>query len=117
MLVASHTSDLAAAAACGLRTCYVSRLLEYGPGVVVEEPPAKGRFDLNGRGSARVVAPCGLLSLVPQGILGAPMLSWTMTNIHRENHGGLCCVAMYLVEHATLVGRAGRDPRRPPNVK
>jgi 2-haloacid dehalogenase len=46
MLVASHTSDLAAAAACGLRTCYVSRPLEYGPGVVVEEPPAKGRFDL-----------------------------------------------------------------------
>jgi 2-haloacid dehalogenase len=46
MLVASHPSDLAAAAACGLRTCYVSRPLEYGPGVVVEEPPAKGRFDL-----------------------------------------------------------------------
>jgi hypothetical protein len=46
MLVASNPSDLAAAAACGLRTCYVSRPLEYGPGVVVEEPLAKGRFDL-----------------------------------------------------------------------
>src|SRR5271167_1726398 len=46
MLVASHPSDLAAAAACGLKTCYVSRPLEYGPGVVVEEPPAKERFDL-----------------------------------------------------------------------
>jgi 2-haloacid dehalogenase len=33
MLVASHPSDLAAAAACGLRTCYVSRPLEYGPDV------------------------------------------------------------------------------------
>jgi FMN phosphatase YigB (HAD superfamily) len=58
MLVASHPSDLAAAAACGVRTCYVSRPLEYGPdvaercvrlqslGVVVEESPAKGRVDL-----------------------------------------------------------------------
>jgi 2-haloacid dehalogenase len=58
MLVASHPSDLAAAAACGQRTCYVSRPLEYGPGVaercvrlqslgvVVEEPPAKERVDL-----------------------------------------------------------------------
>jgi 2-haloacid dehalogenase len=33
MLVASHPSDLAAAAAYGLRTCYVSRPLEYGPDV------------------------------------------------------------------------------------
>jgi 2-haloacid dehalogenase len=46
MLVASHPSDLAAAAAYGLRTCYVSRPLEYGPGIVVEETPADGRFDL-----------------------------------------------------------------------
>ena len=46
MLVACHPSDLDAAAACGLRTCYVSRPLEYGPGVVVEAPPEKGRFTL-----------------------------------------------------------------------
>jgi 2-haloacid dehalogenase len=46
MLVACHPSDLDAAAGCGLRTCYISRPLEYGAGVVVEEPPAPGRFDL-----------------------------------------------------------------------
>jgi 2-haloacid dehalogenase len=46
MLVACHVSDLDAAARCGLRTCYVSRPLEYGPGRVVEKPPAAGRFDV-----------------------------------------------------------------------
>lgn len=46
MLVASHPSDLDGAAKCGLRTCYVSRPLEYGPGRIVEELPAAGRFDL-----------------------------------------------------------------------
>jgi len=46
MLVASHPSDLEAAAQCGLRTCYVSRPLEYGPGRVVEVTPAVGHFDL-----------------------------------------------------------------------
>jgi 2-haloacid dehalogenase len=46
MLVASHPSDLQAAAAHGLRTCYVSRPLEYGAGVVVEQPPAEGDVDL-----------------------------------------------------------------------
>ena len=46
MLVACHPSDLEAAAACGLRTCYVSRPLEYGPGRVVEPTPVKDRFDL-----------------------------------------------------------------------
>jgi len=44
--VASHPSDLESAAACGLRTCFVSRPLEYGAGVVVEQPPAEGDFDL-----------------------------------------------------------------------
>jgi 2-haloacid dehalogenase len=48
MLVACHASDLDAAAGCGLRTCYVSRPLEYGPGRAVEEPP-DGRFDLKVR--------------------------------------------------------------------
>ena len=46
MFVASHPSDLEAAAACGLRTCYVSRPLEYGAGVVVERTPADGDFDM-----------------------------------------------------------------------
>jgi 2-haloacid dehalogenase len=46
MLVAAHPSDLAAAAACGLRTCFVSRPLEYGAGVVVEQPPTEADVDL-----------------------------------------------------------------------
>jgi 2-haloacid dehalogenase len=46
MLVACHPSDLDAAAECGLRTCYVSRPLEYGPGRVVEATPAVGHFGL-----------------------------------------------------------------------
>ena len=46
LFVASHPSDLEAAAGCGLRTCYVSRPLEYGAGVVAEQPPAEGDFDL-----------------------------------------------------------------------
>ncbi|MCP3728079.1 haloacid dehalogenase type II [Paraburkholderia sp. CNPSo 3272] len=46
MLVASHPSDLDAAAKCGLRTCYVSRPLEYGAGRVVEAIPKPGHFDL-----------------------------------------------------------------------
>jgi 2-haloacid dehalogenase len=45
LFVASHPSDLEAAAACGLRTCFVSRPLEYG-GVVVEQPPAEGDVDV-----------------------------------------------------------------------
>jgi 2-haloacid dehalogenase len=46
MLVASHPSDLDAAAACGLRTCYVSRPMEYGAGQVIEPTPTAGHFDL-----------------------------------------------------------------------
>ncbi|MGF6261030.1 haloacid dehalogenase type II [Paraburkholderia youngii] len=46
MLVASHPSDLDAAAKCGLRTCYVSRPLEYGAGRVFEAIPEPARFDL-----------------------------------------------------------------------
>ena len=46
LFVASHPSDLQAAAACGLLTCFVSRPLEYGDGVVVEQPPAEGDFDV-----------------------------------------------------------------------
>lgn len=45
MMVAAHPSDLRAAAACGLRTAYVPRPLEHGPG---GEAPAcrEGEFDV-----------------------------------------------------------------------
>ncbi len=38
MMVAAHPDDLAAAAACGLRTAYVRRPLEWGPGRPEPEP-------------------------------------------------------------------------------
>jgi 2-haloacid dehalogenase len=46
LFVASHPSDLKSAAGCGLKTCYVSRPLEYGEGVVVEQAPSEGDFDV-----------------------------------------------------------------------
>jgi 2-haloacid dehalogenase len=39
-LVAAHPSDLMAAAACGLRTAFVPRPLEYGPDHVPDQGPA-----------------------------------------------------------------------------
>jgi 2-haloacid dehalogenase len=45
MMVAAHPSDLRAAAACGLRTAYVDRPLEWGPGGPRETWRA-GEFDL-----------------------------------------------------------------------
>lgn len=45
MLVAAHPSDLRAAAACGLRTAYVARPLERGPGGTMERW-TPGEFDL-----------------------------------------------------------------------
>jgi 2-haloacid dehalogenase len=45
MMVAAHPSDLRAAAACGLRTAYVPRPLERGPGGPME-PWTEGEFDL-----------------------------------------------------------------------
>jgi 2-haloacid dehalogenase len=45
MMVAAHPSDLCAAAACGLRTAYVARPLERGPGGPMEAW-AEGEFDL-----------------------------------------------------------------------
>ena len=44
-LVAAHPSDLRAAAACGLRTAYVPRPLERGPGGDMQ-PSVAGEFDL-----------------------------------------------------------------------
>jgi len=46
LFVASHPSDLESAASCGLKTCHVSRPLEYGEGVVVEPEPTEGDFDV-----------------------------------------------------------------------
>ena len=45
MMVAAHPSDLRAAAACGLRTAYVPRPLEHGPGGWMEASTA-GEFDV-----------------------------------------------------------------------
>ena len=45
MMVAAHPSDLRAAAACGLRTAFVARPLERGPGGPME-PWREGEFDL-----------------------------------------------------------------------
>ena len=44
-MVAAHPSDLRAAAACGLRTAYVMRPLERGPGGPME-PWTEGEFDI-----------------------------------------------------------------------
>jgi 2-haloacid dehalogenase len=38
MMVAAHSSDLAAAAKCGLRTAHTARVNEYGPNTGEEEP-------------------------------------------------------------------------------
>ena len=43
-MVAAHESDLAAARACGLRTCFVPRPLEHGAGAVMPAP--LGGWDL-----------------------------------------------------------------------
>jgi len=45
LMVAAHPSDLRAAAACGLKTAYVPRPLERGPGGAME-PWTPGEFDL-----------------------------------------------------------------------
>jgi 2-haloacid dehalogenase len=39
MMVAAHNDDLAAAAACGLRTAFVARPLEHGPGQTTDLEP------------------------------------------------------------------------------
>jgi 2-haloacid dehalogenase len=44
MMVAAHSGDLAAAAACGLRTAHVTRIDEYGPGTGEDKPKVKVDF-------------------------------------------------------------------------
>jgi 2-haloacid dehalogenase len=46
LMVAAHPSDLAAAARCGLRTAYVPRPLEHGPGHGVSAPEPAQPFDV-----------------------------------------------------------------------
>jgi 2-haloacid dehalogenase len=41
MMVAAHSNDLAAAAACGLRTAHIARPNEYGPNTGEREPTVK----------------------------------------------------------------------------
>jgi len=47
MLVAAHSDDLAAAQACGLRTAFVARPLEWGPGAASETVPARVDFSVD----------------------------------------------------------------------
>jgi 2-haloacid dehalogenase len=46
MMVAAHPNDLRAAKAAGLRTAYVPRPLEFGPGGRQHPPEPEGAFDL-----------------------------------------------------------------------
>ena len=59
MLVAAHPGDLRAAAACGLRTAYVPRPLEYGPGGAME-PWTDGEFDFVAADMGALAAQFGL---------------------------------------------------------
>ena len=46
MMVAAHAADLRGAAACGLRTAYVDRPMEFGPAQRGDVPRDDDRFDL-----------------------------------------------------------------------
>lgn len=46
LMVAAHPGDLYAARAAGLRTAYVPRPLELGPGAPLQQPAAEAEFDL-----------------------------------------------------------------------
>ncbi|RPH44280.1 MAG: haloacid dehalogenase type II [Burkholderiales bacterium] len=50
MMVAAHAADLRAAAACGLRTAYVDRPLEFGPLRRGDVPRDGDRFDVTSTG-------------------------------------------------------------------
>jgi 2-haloacid dehalogenase len=45
MMVAAHNGDLIAAAACGLRTAFVARPTEHGPGQTTDLEP-EGDYDI-----------------------------------------------------------------------
>ena len=48
MMVAAHSNDLAAAAACGLRTAHIARPNERGPGTGEAAPKAAVDFAASG---------------------------------------------------------------------
>ena len=50
MMVAAHAADLRAAAACGLRTAYVDRPLEFGPLRQGDVPRDGDHFDITSSG-------------------------------------------------------------------
>jgi 2-haloacid dehalogenase len=58
MMVAAHASDLAAAAACGLRTGFVARPNEYGPGKGSKAP--KAPVDADGESLEELAGKLGL---------------------------------------------------------
>ena len=59
LMVAAHPGDLKAAAGCGLRTAYVPRPLEHGPGKAAAAAPAKGEFDVVARDFVDLAAQLG----------------------------------------------------------
>lgn len=59
MMVAAHIGDLQAAKDLGLKTAYVHRPLEYGPGRATE-PPAAGRFDYSVQSLPALAAQLGV---------------------------------------------------------
>jgi 2-haloacid dehalogenase len=58
-LVASHASDLAAARACGLKTVFVRRPLEYGPNFALPPQPNQ-KWELSVDGLVELAAALGL---------------------------------------------------------
>jgi 2-haloacid dehalogenase len=58
MMVAAHPSDLVAAQRAGLRTAYVSRPLEWGPGGY-REPLGSASFDVIADDFAELAAKLG----------------------------------------------------------
>lgn len=59
MMVAAHASDLRAAEACGLRTAYVDRPLEFGPDRRGDVPAEGDRFDVTATGFDDLAARLG----------------------------------------------------------
>lgn len=59
MMVAAHPGDLRAAAAVGMKTAFVPRPLEYGPGSARNRPSAEDRFDLTAKDFVDLAAQLG----------------------------------------------------------
>ncbi len=59
MMVAAHPGDLRAAAAVGMKTAFVPRPLEHGPGAARYRPSAEDRFDLTAEDFVDLAAQLG----------------------------------------------------------